>query len=382
MLLGKVNFLDIAVFLVFVSWCLLRDVGFYVPAIEALSALPFLAFELPCQILYERYLSNPKHRLAWTLRASLFQDVVVRCVRYAFRNIDPKVGRVFLSKDVALPFLRFRIWRHPPSTTSISWDEVEESTFKGVWVYCNREIKPDMVLYYIHGGGFVMGSTYFYLEFLIALNVHLRQAGFENPAIFALDYTLVPDAVYPIQLKEALAGYEHVLSKIDYRDVCVGGDSAGGTLILSLLLHMADYTPTMVPKFATLFSPWTVLVSNKRNTASDYLDAQRLNCYGKLYAGKTPEDDTTASPGCCKDLDRWKRAMPTNGLLCIYGTEELLYDEICMLLEMLERVGSVVRIEEEAIHVWPIAVVFLGAEAEERHRSLEGVARLVRERMR
>ncbi|RPB22255.1 alpha/beta-hydrolase [Terfezia boudieri ATCC MYA-4762] len=382
MLLGKVTFIDIAVFLVFLSWHLLTDVGLYYATCEAINALPFLVTELPIQVLYERYLSSPEHRLAWTLKSSLFQDVVIHCVRYAFTNIDPKVGRVFLSKNVALPFLRFRMWRHAPQTAArVVWREVQGEGFKGVWIEFNETAEPDMVLYYMHGGGFVMGSPYFYLEFLIALNVHLRKAGFKNPAIFTLEYTLVPDAVYPAQLKEALAGYRHLLSVVQHSRICVAGDSAGGTLMLSLLLHMAAFEINESPLFATVFSPWTVLVSDKRNTVSDYLDSEQLNQYGRLYAGKTLVNDPIASPGCCQDLSLWRKAMPENGLLCIYGTEELLYNEIDVFLKMLENVGEVVRIEEPTVHVWPIAVMFLGTEAEERHRSVRRVAQTIYARM-
>ena len=42
MLLGKVTFIDIAVFLVFLSWHLLIDVGLYHATCEAINALPFL----------------------------------------------------------------------------------------------------------------------------------------------------------------------------------------------------------------------------------------------------------------------------------------------------------------------------------------------------
>lgn len=226
-----------------------------------------------------------------------------------------------------------------------------------------------------------MGSTYFYMEFMIALNVHLKEAGFKNPAIFALEYTLVPDATYPTQLSEAFAGYQHVLSVIDRNMVCIAGDSAGGTLALSLLLRLATTDANSIPSFVTLFSPWTVLVSNKRNSASDYLDATQLNHYGRLYAGKTPVDDKIASPGCCTDLRLWGRAMPKKGMLCTYGTEELLYNEIDAFLNQLEKVGMVMRIEEETIHAWPIAAIFLGTEAEERHRTLKQVAQTVFARM-
>lgn len=58
--------------------------------------------------------------------------------------------------------------------------------------------KPDIVIYYVHGGGFSMGSSYFYLEFLLTwLSVLKSSGGFQNPAILSLEYTLVPDACYP-----------------------------------------------------------------------------------------------------------------------------------------------------------------------------------------
>ena len=81
-----------------------------------------------------------------------------------------------------------------------------------------------------------MGSSYFYMEFLLAWVSLLEAAGFQNPALFALDYTLVPDAVYPRQLQETYFGYLHVLSIVkDPSRICVSGDSAGATLILSFL---------------------------------------------------------------------------------------------------------------------------------------------------
>lgn len=227
-----------------------------------------------------------------------------------------------------------------------------------------------------------MGSSFFYLEFLLAVNVHLQKAGFKNPAIFALEYTLVPDATYPTQLNEALAAYQQVLSVVDRGRICLGGDSAGGTLVLSMLLHMSAYGHDhTLPAFAALFSPWIVLVSNKRNAPSDYLDSQRLTNYGRLYSAKTPVNDTIASPGSCRDMGWWKKAMPPKGMLCIYGTQELLYGEIHEFLRMLDEIGDVVRIEEETIHVWPIAAIFLGTGIDERHKSLRNVASTIHTRM-
>ena len=56
-----------------------------------------------------------------------------------------------------------------------------------------------------------MGTSYFYLEFLLAFHTLLSDSSytgtrFSNPSILALEYTLVPQASYPTQLHQAIAG--------------------------------------------------------------------------------------------------------------------------------------------------------------------------------
>lgn len=50
---------------------------------------------------------------------------MVRCVRWAFKYVAPDVGKVFFSKHVALPFLRWRMLRHGYLTCPVHWHEYE-----------------------------------------------------------------------------------------------------------------------------------------------------------------------------------------------------------------------------------------------------------------
>ena len=50
---------------------------------------------------------------------------MVRCVRWAFKYVAPDVGKVFFSKHVALPFLRWRMLRHGYLTCPVHWREYE-----------------------------------------------------------------------------------------------------------------------------------------------------------------------------------------------------------------------------------------------------------------
>jgi hypothetical protein len=82
--------------------------------------------ELPVAFFYDRLLAGPDKQPPFVRRASPFEDIVIRCIRYGFANIPPKIGRVFFSKQVALPFLRYRMLRHGYLRYPVHWSELKE----------------------------------------------------------------------------------------------------------------------------------------------------------------------------------------------------------------------------------------------------------------
>jgi acetyl esterase/lipase len=247
-----------------------------------------------------------------------------------------------------------------------------------------------------------MGSAYFYLEFLLVWHHLLVQAGYQNPAIFALDYTLVPEGIYPRQINETLEGYKHVLDTVkDASKVCVAGDSAGGALILSLLQELgakssiqkergvktdvqgslaAPESPTLpLPRLATLVSPWVTLVTNSHYPSSvDYLDRQTLWRFAHEYAGETMVSQHPASPGNCLDDGLWRAARPERGYYVIYGEEEVFGPDIEGFVKRQGQLGIETTSYKirGGIHAWPVASLFLCSTAEKR---LDGLKHLVRE---
>lgn len=128
--------------------------------------------QLPYQFILERYLTKKNERSLFVQQASPFQDFVIRCVRFAFKNFPAKIGRVFFSKAVTLPFLRFRMLRNGFLQSPIQWHEIKlvstirqrffgiplefllitlEGDTIGLWITPDESQKPDLVIYYCHG---------------------------------------------------------------------------------------------------------------------------------------------------------------------------------------------------------------------------------------
>jgi hypothetical protein len=81
--------------------------------------------KIPYQFVKERYMTSYKGRSPFVQRATPFQDIVIRFVRFAFAFMPAFLGRVFFSKNVSLPFLRFRMLRHGIVTAPLRWTEIE-----------------------------------------------------------------------------------------------------------------------------------------------------------------------------------------------------------------------------------------------------------------
>ena len=342
-------------------------------------------FVIPYQFVWERFFTAHEQRTRFVQKATPFQDFVIRFVRFAFANMPAFIGRTFFSKAVSLPFLRFRMLRHGIVTSPIRWTEIKRPNFQGVYIVHDQQEQPDIIVYYCHGGGFSMGSSFFYMEFLLALVALLKDAGYRNPALFALEYTLVPDATYPTKLHETMAGYEYVLSLAQSSSrVVVGGDSAGATLILSFLLYLNNHADLRheKPGLAFMISPWVSIVSsNNRDTDSDYLNSSTLELYGRQYIGsKASATDSLVSPGQCKDIKKWKDASPEHGWFFLYGSEEVLGPETRSLISLLKDTGKEVDVWEEksGIHAWPVASLYLGETREERLSGLKSIVEVIK----
>lgn len=96
--------------------------------------------------------------------------------------------------------------------------------------YTMPDAMPGRVMLYFHGGGFVLGS----LESHDSICADLAAGG--EVGVIALDYRLSPEHRFPAALDDAEAAYEDLLSS--HQHVILGGDSAGGALVVALCLRL------------------------------------------------------------------------------------------------------------------------------------------------
>ena len=140
------------------------------------------------------------------------------------------------------------------------------------------------VLLYIHGGGFISGSCETH-------RVHVAKfATGSGLRSLLFDYRLAPEHPFPAAVEDSLTAYKWLLERgHDPRDIVIGGESAGGTLVLSLLLSIKEEGVEM-PKAVFSISPVTDLRCHADsfiyNAGRDIAPLGSWNVWTEMYVGR------------------------------------------------------------------------------------------------
>lgn len=149
-------------------------------------------------------------------------------------------------------------WRRPESELRAEWIEMRTD-----YQERKRTKNPGTrVMLYVHGGAYFFGSVD---EHRYQLQRHARKI---NGRVFAPRYRLAPQFPFPCGLHDCLAVYLFLLTVQDPTHIILAGDSAGGGMVLSLLVTLRDQGIPL-PAGAVLISPWCDLTHSFPSVAAD-----------------------------------------------------------------------------------------------------------------
>ncbi|KAI1636962.1 hypothetical protein F4809DRAFT_359043 [Biscogniauxia mediterranea] len=149
-------------------------------------------------------------------------------------------------------------WRQPNRPLKAEWIEMRSD-------YNERKKLNDLgkrIMLYIHGGAYYFGSID---EHRYQMQRHARKL---KARVFAPEYRLAPQFPFPCGLQDSIAAYLYLLETHDPTTIIFAGDSAGGGMVLSMLVTLRDRGIPM-PAGAILISPWVDLTHSFPSLSAD-----------------------------------------------------------------------------------------------------------------
>jgi epsilon-lactone hydrolase len=143
---------------------------------------------------------------------------------------------------------------------------------------------------FLHGGAFVFGSAYGYRAHAGAL------AAASSTGVLVPDYRLAPEHPFPAALDDALRAYRWLLERgVAPSSIVVAGDSAGGSLALSLLLKL-EQEAIAQPACAVLWCPFVNLQRQASTRSGGPLDVEDVRRCIQMYLGSHSAADPLLDP--------------------------------------------------------------------------------------
>jgi epsilon-lactone hydrolase len=217
---------------------------------------------------------------------------------------------------------------------------------QGHWITVPEAV-TDRVILFFHGGGFSLGSTKDHL----GLCARIGRAS--HARVFSIDYRLAPENIFPAPVDDAITAYQFLLSRgyPSHRIIPVG-ISAGGTLVLDLLLSARDRGMAL-PTAGVCMSPLVDMLfigeSVTKNLENDWITSANLNSIRTVYLAGNDPKDPLASP-----INASLHSIPR--LYIQAGTHELLLSDIAAFVDKARWAGVPVQFElwEGMFHSWQV----------------------------
>lgn len=196
------------------------------------------------------------------------------------------------------------------------------------------------VLYYLHGGAYLMGSTQTHRRMVS----HIARAS--GTRALVPNYRLAPEHRFPAAIEDSTAVYRSLLEAgTDPAAIVIAGDSAGGNLTMATLLALRDAGDPL-PTAVCLMSPWLDLAA----------EGESMDSRAKHDPWFRPEDIPEIVEKYCSKYDTKNPlvspvyADPSNlpPTLIQVGDHEILLSDSTRMADKISEVGGSVTLQ-----IWP-----------------------------
>jgi monoterpene epsilon-lactone hydrolase len=278
-----------------------------------------------------------------------FNDIVTyRLNRWAESLQD--LGPVILgnNKDVTIGQIRqsyINKMAEHPTPASVRVEQIDMGGVPGTLI-TPQDVDGDRVLFYIHGGAYIVGGPDGYHGLAAAFAEALKAR------VYLPDYRLAPEHRFPIPIEDTFAAYRWLIQQgQNPKSVTFAGDSAGGAMVVSVMV-MARNAGIPLPAGGAALSPWANLehtgASMFNREGLDKLNTKAgLDLMARTFLGDALPNSPEASP-VFADV----RGLPP--ILVQIGEGELMLSDAIRLASHLgeNRVRVSLEVWPGMFHVW------------------------------
>ncbi|SMQ56000.1 unnamed protein product [Zymoseptoria tritici ST99CH_1A5] len=219
--------------------------------------------------------------------------------------------------------------------------------------------QAEKTVLYFHGGGFGVPAFEGHVKFVGKTIEKVKQNGVDlNVAM--LEYALTPAAKYPVQITQAAEALHFLLDRgHDPSNIIIGGDSAGGNLVLalsSIILHGFDgvrpFTLNDKLAGAIIISGWVSYDTEAESmTTNDIFDVVSHKSGTSIHPAYVSDDQRNNYSEPIRAGAAWWIDFPAKRILNVYGGHEVFRDDIVLVGQQLQDAGNDVESVESPMHV-------------------------------
>lgn len=221
----------------------------------------------------------------------------------------------------------------------------DEANGRTIWRLTPKSSRSDKVIFYFHGGGYVVNISSAHWNYLEALSSGT------GATLVVTDYPLAPRHTATDAYACMETAYDKLASGVSSDKIVVMGDSAGGGMALGFV-HQRRKDGKSVPGQVIVLSPWldASLANPDIDAVEDrdhLLGTRGLIQAGRAYAGKLDMSDYRVSPM----FGNYEGYPP---LSIFQGTHDLLLPDARKLVDQFDKAGLPYNYYEYPgqSHVW------------------------------